>query len=92
MIMRKNAHSRSYILNKTVIRLTVSVANNRFKGQLQRKYKSLSYERAFKMLKNDVCITIISQAILEIFHFKLDIQRESPKIIGRPSPKSKVGF
>ena len=50
------------------------------KGQLQRKYKLLSYERAFKMLKNDICITVIGQAVLEIFYFKVDIPRKSPRI------------
>ena len=33
------------------------------KGQLQRFYKLMSYERAFKMLKNDMCITEIGQAV-----------------------------
>ena len=37
-----------------------------FKGQLRRFYKFMSYERAFKMLKNDMCITEIGQAILEL--------------------------
>ena len=30
------------------------------------------------MLKNDICITVIGQA--EIFHFKVDIPRKSPRI------------
>ena len=51
-----------------------------FKGQLQRKDKLLSYERALKMLKIDICITVIGQAVLEIFHFKVDIRRKSPRI------------
>ena len=50
------------------------------KGQLQRKYKLLSCERALKMLKNDICITVIGQAPYEIFDFKLDILRKNPKI------------
>ena len=29
-------------------------------------YKLLSYERASKMLKNDMCITEIGQAVLEL--------------------------
>ena len=29
------------------------------KGQLQRKHKLLSYKSASKMLKNDICITVI---------------------------------
>ena len=36
-----------------------------FKGQLQRFYELMSYERAFKMLKNDMRITEIGQAVLE---------------------------
>ena len=36
------------------------------KGQLQRFYRLMSYERAFKMLKNDMCITEIGQAVLEL--------------------------
>ena len=32
------------------------------------------------MLKNDIPITVISQAVLEIFHFKLDILRKTPRI------------
>ena len=36
------------------------------KGQLQRFYKLMSYERAFKMLKNDMCITDIGQAVLQL--------------------------
>ena len=51
------------------------------KGKLQRKYKLLSCERALKMQKNDICITVIGQAALEIFHFKVDIPRKNPKII-----------
>ena len=38
-----------------------------FKGQLQSFYKLVSYERAVKILKNDICITEIGQAVLEIF-------------------------
>ena len=38
----------------------------KLKGQLQRFYKLMSYERAFKMLKNDMCITEIGQAVLEL--------------------------
>ena len=37
-----------------------------FKGQLQMFYKLTSYERAFRMLKNDMCVTEIGQAVLEL--------------------------
>ena len=50
------------------------------KGQLQRFYKLVSYERAVKILKNDICITEIGQAVLEIFEFKVEFPRKIPKI------------
>ena len=40
--------------------------NSHLLGQLQRFYKLMSCERAFKMLKNDMCITEIRQAVLEL--------------------------
>ena len=53
---------------------------NLFKGQLQRFCKLVSYERAVKILKNDVCITEIGQAVLETFEFKVKFPRKIPKI------------
>ena len=50
------------------------------KGQLQRFYKLVSYERAVKILKNDICITEIGQVVLEIFEFKVKFPRKIPKI------------
>ena len=32
------------------------------------------------MLKNDLCITVIGQAVLEIFHFKVDVTRKSLRV------------
>ena len=32
------------------------------------------------MLKNDVCIIVIRQVVLEMFPFKVDIPRKRPKI------------
>ena len=52
----------------------------RFKGQLQRFYKLVWYERAVKILKNDICITEIGQTVLEIFEFKVEFPRKIPKI------------
>ena len=40
----------------------------------------VSYERAMKILKNDICITEIGQAVLEIFEFKVQFLRKIPKI------------
>ena len=71
------AHVR--FIMKSSIPDAVSLEN--IKGQLQREYKLLSYERAVKMLKIDICVTVIGQAVLEIFHFKVDILRKSLKII-----------
>ena len=36
------------------------------KGELQRENKLISYERAFKMLENDMYITVTGQAVLEL--------------------------
>ena len=54
--------------------------HRRVKGQLQRFYTLVSYERAVKILKNDICITEISLAVLEIFEFKVILPRKTPKI------------
>ena len=50
------------------------------KDQLQRFYKLISYERAVKIIKNDICITEIGHAFLEIFEFKVEFPRKIPKI------------
>ena len=31
------------------------------------------------MLQNDICITVIGQAVLEIFHFELNIPRKTQR-------------
>ena len=36
------------------------------KGELQRENKLISHERAFKMLENDMYITVIGPAVLEL--------------------------
>ena len=41
------------------------------KGELQRKNKLILYERAFKMLENDMHIAGIGQAVLELLSFKV---------------------
>ena len=46
----------------------------RVKGEPQRENKLISYERAFKMLENDIYIAGIGQAVLELLSF-----RESPE-------------
>ena len=54
--------------------------DTKFKGQLQRFHKLVSYERAVQILKNDMCITEIGQAVLEIFEFKVKFPRKISKI------------
>ena len=50
----------------------VNCLSNTFKGELQRENKLISYERAFKMLKNDRYIAGIDQAVLELLSFKVE--------------------
>ena len=42
------------------------------KGELQRENKLISYERAFKMLENDMYFAGIGQAVLELLSFKVE--------------------
>ena len=42
------------------------------KGELQRESKLISYERAFKMLENDMYIAGVGQAVLELLSFKVE--------------------
>ena len=51
------------------------------KGELHRENKLISYERAFKMLENDMYTAGIGQAVLELLSFKVrpgNHQEESP--------------
>ena len=41
------------------------------RGELQCKNKLISYERAFQMLENDMYMTGISQAVLELLSFEV---------------------
>ena len=45
---------------------------NSLKGELQRENKLISYERAFKMLENDMYIAGIGQVVLELLSFKVE--------------------
>ena len=42
------------------------------KGELKRENKLVSYERAFKMLENDMYIAGIGQVVLELLSFKVE--------------------
>ena len=48
------------------------VLNYIVKGELQRENKLISYERAFKMLENDMYIAEIGQVVLELLSFKFE--------------------
>ena len=52
--------------------LVMQILPNELKGELQRENKLISYERAFKMLKNDMYIAAIGQAVLELLSFKVE--------------------
>ena len=43
----------------------------RFRGELQYENKFISYERAFKVLENDMYIPEIGQTILELLSLKV---------------------
>ena len=40
-------------------------------GELQHENKLITYERAFKMLENDIYIAGIGQAVFELLSFKV---------------------
>ena len=52
-----------------------------FKGELHRKNKLISYERAFKMLENDMYFTGIGQAVLELLSFKVESENHQRGIL-----------
>ena len=56
----------------TILQSGQSVYLYSFRGELQRENKLISYERAFKMLENDMYIAGIGQAVLELLSFKVD--------------------
>ena len=62
--MRQTMFTRRNFQHFTGATLTV-------KGELQRKNKLISYERAFKMPENDMYIAGIGQAVLELLSFKV---------------------
>ena len=50
------------------------------KGELQRENKLILYERAFRLLENDMHITVIGQAILELLGFKVGSGNDQTRI------------
>ena len=51
---------------------TVQLIVSDIKGELQSENKLISYERAFKMLENDMYIAGIGQVVLELLSFKVE--------------------
>ena len=52
--------------NGLVVILFLNYRLQILKGELQCENKLISYEKEFKMLENDMCITVIGQAILKL--------------------------
>ena len=44
---------------------------NTINSEMQHGNKLISYEKAFKMLDNDMYITVIGEAVLELLSFKV---------------------
>ena len=61
----------SMILTKPKVICDTIKTGQIFKGELQRENKLISYERAFKMLENNIDIAGIGQAVLELLSFKV---------------------
>ena len=77
MLLTKNCYKSSFFFNQVCMRWVDGLKKfQQFWVKELLLYKLLSYERALKMLKNDISISVIGQAILKIFHFKLDILRK----------------
>ena len=51
---------------------SLNLVSRQLKGELQRENKLISYERAFKMLENDMYIAGIGQVVLELLSFKVE--------------------
>ena len=56
-----------------------------FKEELQQEKNLILYERALKMLENDMYITGIGQAVLELLSFKLGLRKQPGPDEGRIS-------
>ena len=83
-VIGEKDHGKNYIkvrppLVRHLLRI-VYCLRSIIKGQLQRFYNLVSYERAVKILENDIFITEIVQAVLEIFEFKVEFPRKILKI------------
>ena len=69
------SQSSTVFENNSLLHIIVSSKTTRviaLKGELQRENKLISYERAFKMLENDMYIAEIGQVVLELLSFKVE--------------------
>ena len=62
----------SHVIKNCSLRKHLKLGVFLFKGELQRENKLISYERAFKMLENDMYIAGIGQVVLELLSFKVE--------------------
>ena len=60
--------------------MPVRAENQRCSHGLKVNCKGFTSWSHMKVLKNDICITEIGQAVLEIFEFKVEFLRKIPKI------------
>ena len=66
-------HRNGHLLHrKSVSYKFQGISQDLIKGELQRENKLISYERAFKMLENDMYIAEIGQVVLELLSFKVE--------------------
>ena len=72
MEIRPNVVEQHFGSELVDIEVEIGFMETRLKGELQRENKLISYERAFKMLENDMYIAGIGQAILELLSFKVE--------------------
>ena len=68
-LMKGNSAPKTIGVNDNATFVTRQLLS--FKGELQYENKLISYERAFKMLENDMYIAGIGQAVLELSSFKV---------------------
>ena len=72
MISKERNFNPTFYATDEPNRCPVMILKAFIKGELQRENKLISYERAFKMLENDMYIAGIGQAVLELLSFKVD--------------------
>ena len=72
VLVRWHTHLNKDLPDVTAHLGATKISIKTFKGELQRENKLISYERAFKMLENDMYIAGIGQVVLELLSFKVE--------------------